>query len=88
MARTPSKRWDRAIAKVERPDDWGVQVVSTTEVVKLLSRQHAAFVRLVNKLPRTLCTTTRGQVFEAVSLNELLAALAKRKGGRVNDDEL
>lgn len=80
MARTPSKRWDRAIAKVERPDDWGVQVVSTTEVVKLLSRQHAAFVRLVKDLmPRTTIGAYNYARKEA--LRDVLSALAKRKGG-------
>ena len=82
MARMPSKRWVKQVEKVTQADipQWPAHV-RPSDAVKLLSRQHAAFVRLVKKLPRTLCSTTRGQMFEAVSLNELLAALAKRKGG-------
>lgn len=46
------KGWEKDIAKVERPDDWGVQVISSSDVRTLLVRQHAAFVRSVKNLCR------------------------------------
>lgn len=44
-----TERWVKMVEKVERPDDCGVPVVSSSEVVKLLARQHRAMVRMVKK---------------------------------------
>lgn len=76
-------RWDRAIGKVERPDDWGVQVISSSDVRTLLARQHAAFVRYVKKA-YTHSPNFRGGMVpceegEWINVKDLLAALAKMK---------
>lgn len=70
------ERWEKAIAKVERPDDWGIQVISSSDVRALLRRQHAAVVRMVKKLD------TFNGMDVWISKYKLLAALAKQKGGK------
>lgn len=82
------KGWEQAIAKVERPDDWGVPVISSSEVRNLLARQHAAVVRLVNKQIRYYDANKdhENQMYPGaltdgayVRLDDLLAALGKIK---------
>lgn len=50
------------------------------QATALLRKQHAAFVQLVKGLPRILCATTRGGLYETVVLDDLLAAL--QQGGK------
>ena len=81
MAQTPSKRFEEMVEKVSfRLVMGGPDLVSADMASTLLSRQHASFVRLVKKLPRTLCSTQRGGLYEAVSLDDILAAL--QQGGK------
>jgi len=80
-------RWAKMVQKVERPDDWGVPVVSSSDVVTLLARQHAAMVRLVKKIKAEnialyeqetdtrLIDCWRSRI---AGLNDVLSALAKQ----------
>lgn len=44
------KSWaEKAIAKYERKDDWGIECVSSTEVQYLLLKEHARSVRIVKR---------------------------------------
>lgn len=56
-----AERWEEQIGKVERADDWGIPVISSDDVRTLFRRQHAAFVRLVE---RCQCDPEDGQTVE------------------------
>ena len=47
------REWaEQIIAKHERKDDWGIECVSSTEVQRLLLKEHARAVRIVQKIKR------------------------------------
>ena len=49
------REWaEQIIAKHERKDDWGIECVSSTEVQRLLLKEHARAVRIV-KRAKKLC---------------------------------
>ena len=74
----PSKRWVEMVEK----EQWGNEMdgffLRPEHVVKLLSRQHNAFVRLVKKLKRQY----RGEAYFVYveALNDLLTTL--QQGGK------
>ena len=45
------REWaEQIIAKHERKDDWGIEYVSSTEVQRLLLKEHARAVRVVEQV--------------------------------------
>lgn len=91
MARTPSKRWVEMVENFGEKERYcvGSDILYREDVAKLLSRQHASFVRLVKTLPRYdenkdyhetqqyLGLFTDGRF---IKLDDLLAAL--QQGGK------
>jgi hypothetical protein len=63
-------RFARMVGKVQRTDDWGIDCVSSDEVVKLLRAEHRAVFRLVKQQ-----TILAGNVIDR---GVLIAALARR----------
>ena len=47
------REWaQKIIAKYERKDDWGIECISSTEVQRLLLKEHARAVRIVERAKR------------------------------------
>lgn len=76
-------RAERMVEKVVIRQAWDGMgpVVLQGIALMLLRREQVWMKRMAKKLPRILCVTTRGASGEAVLLDDILAALAKRKGG-------
>lgn len=70
-------RFERMVEKVQRTDDWGIDNVSSHDVIKLLRCQHATIVQRVKRMP------TCNDMDVWISKRELLAAMEQyRKGTR------
>lgn len=76
-----TERWVKMVEKESFIDFDGLKAVLADNVVKLLARQHRAFEQMVRDLmPRT--TVGSHNYARKEVLKELLAALAKQRGGK------
>ena len=83
------KSWaEKAIAKYERKDDWGIECVSSTEVQYLLLKEHARSVRICRQARmlkfhglRDTDTNEWLDGYEAACC-DILAALQRGRGGK------
>lgn len=79
----PSKRWVEEVKKFSfRFVADGPDIVSADQAAKLLSRQHAAVVRLVKRQTPPACMRIGYQHGYSDARRDILAALAKEKGGK------
>ena len=53
-------RCARVVEKVQRKDDWGINCVSSDEVIKLLRAEHRAVVRVVS----APCSTANSPILD------------------------
>ena len=77
------REWaEQIIAKHERKDDWGIEYVSSTEVQRLLLKEHARAVRIVKAEIKRVHMDERNygiadQIIIVTALERVLAALMK-----------
>lgn len=74
MARTPSKRWVEMVEDQVRKDV-RIGSIDAKSAVTLLSRQHAAFVRLVKAIPSYGRYVDGIRYADVIKRSDLLAAL-------------
>lgn len=48
-------RFERAVRKNQRHDEWGIDIVNADDVIKLLRKEHAWMRRMVKKVDAWAC---------------------------------
>ena len=74
-------RFARVVEKVQRKDDWGIDCVSSDEVIKHLRREHQAVRKALLELPKYLPSDgrmVRHEFGTFVNIKDILARLDRR----------